>query len=413
MTGAGVALFGRLLDPSTRADPYPIYAEIRRDGPLWIEHMPAAVVGGYRDCEALLRDPRLSAERWRYAGSTGMDDDVEIPLDAPASLLQPSFLSQDPPDHTRLRRLVSKAFNTGTVARLEPAIAALIDELLDRAADRDTFDVVAGLAYPLPVTVICRLLGVPVEDEHLFHRWSAQLIRFVDGLALAAAGVESKFDWLPGMIEMHRYVEDLVTARRAEPRDDLISALLAIEDAGDTLDEDELVSTIVLLLVTGHETTVNLIGNGVLALLRNPAHLAALRENPELAPAVVEETIRYDPPVQLTARVAAEPLRIGALDVPEGSLVFLLIAAAQRDPAANPDPEIFNPYRENLRSLAFGIGPHFCLGAPLARLQGRLALTRFAQRIVDPVLVADPPPYREHLNLHGPTALPVSYPATR
>lgn len=402
---AGADLFGRLFDPAVRPDPYPVYAELRRRGPVPLDHMPAVVVAGYQDCEALLRDPRLSAERWRHASST-MDED-DIPWDAPSSLWQPSFLSLDPPDHTRMRRLVARAFNPRAVARLESEVARLVDELLDRAEPGEPYDVVGSLAYPLPVTVICRMLGVPVADEPLFHRWSSQLARFVDGLALAATGSEDRFDWLPGMIEMLRYAEDLVAARRKRPGDDLISALLSIEEDGDRLTRDELVSTIVLLLVTGHETLVNLVGNSVLALLRHPEQLARVRADPALVPAVLEETMRYDAPVQLTARVLREPVRIGEHELDAGGLVFLLIAAANRDPAANPDPDRFDPGRADPRHLAFGLGPHYCLGAPLAKLQGGLALTRFVRRLADPVLAVDPPPYRDSVNLHGPSSLPV------
>jgi len=400
-------LFAELLNPAYRHDPYPVYAEICRRGPLRIAHLPAVAFGGYRDCEALLRHPQLSSERWRFAGSTS--DLRTIPEDAPTSLWQPSFLSQDPPDHTRLRRLVAKAFNAGTVAQLEPFVATLVDELLDQVVDGSPFDVIEGLAYPLPVTVICRMLGIPADEEYLFHKWSSQLALFVDSLALAAAGSERTLDWLPASIEMHEYIEDLVQDRRQYPGDDLISALIAIEDAGDTMTADELVSTIVLLLVTGHETTVNLIGNCVLALLRNGRILAALAADPALAPQIIEETIRYDPPVHLTARVAKESLRVGDLDIDAGSLVFLLLAGAHRDEAANPRPDVFDPYRERINHLGFGGGIHYCVGAPLARMQTRLVITRFAQRMVDPVLAQDPPPYREHLNLHGPSALPVAH----
>jgi cytochrome P450 len=215
---------------------------------------------------------------------------------------------------------------------------------------------------------------------------------------------------VPGVVEMHRYVNDLIADRRARPGgEDLISALVAAEEGGDQLSHDELVSSIVLLLVAGHETTVNLIAGGVLALLRHPEHLVALRADPALAPAVVEEVLRYDPPVQLTARVATEELCIDDLVVPAGGMVILLLAAAHRDPDANPDPDRFDPRRTERRHLGFGFGAHFCLGAPLARLEGRIALSRFAQRVRAAKLTVDPPPYREHVNLRGPRALPVTH----
>jgi hypothetical protein len=281
-------LFGRLVEPACRHDPYPVYAEILRQGPLWIDRVPAAVIGGYRDCEALLRDPRLSAERWRYAGS--MPSSGAIPYDAPTSLWQPSFLTLDPPDHDRMRRLVSKAFNANTIARLEGNIRALVDQLMDRAAQGDVFDVVSGLAYPLSVTVICRLLGIPEQEEYLFHGWSSQLALFVDGLVLAAAGSERTHDWLPATIEMHRYIGELVTQRKDTPGDDLITALLAIQDAGDTITTDELVATIVLLLVTGHETRPS-------HTRPQPGHqVVRPRRVPPQAQPRVAETLPGDPP---------------------------------------------------------------------------------------------------------------------
>ena len=404
---SGSQLIGKLLDQASRADPYPIYAELRDlGGPVWIEEMTTLVVARYGECETLLRDPRLSAERWRRGGDQA---DRLYPPDAPSSVHQPWFLSQDAPDHTRLRRLVSSAFTARTIARMEPYITQLVDDLLDRASERDTFDVLHDFAYPLPVAVICRMLGVPVADEPLFQGWSAQLTRLVDGLSNATTDGETP-EWVPGMTDMHRYVNELIAERRTSPRkDDLISDLIAAKDGGDALSHDELVSTIVLLLVAGHETTVNLIANGVLALLRHPRHLTALSADPDLAPAVVEEILRYDPPVQLTARIAAEDMRIGEVDVPKLSMIILLLASAQRDPEANPDPDSFDPHRTQARNLAFGFGPHFCLGAPLARLEGRLALAGFARRVQNPRLIADPPPYREHLNLRGVSELPIAH----
>ncbi|MGW0807999.1 cytochrome P450 [Nonomuraea sp. NPDC002799] len=404
---SGFELIGKLLDPASRVDPYPIYADLRDLGPVWIEEMSTLVVTRYRDCETLLRDPRLSAERWRRNG--GGQGGGLYPPDAPSSVHQPWFLSQDPPDHTRLRRLAGSAFTARTVARMEPFITQLVDDLLDRALEHDTFDLIADFAYPLPVTVICRMLGVPLADVPLFSQWSSQLTRLLDGLSSSTDADGATPEWVSGLIEMHRYVNELIAERRTRPRqDDLISDLIAAKDGADALNHDELVSSIVLLLVAGHETTVNLIANGVLALLRHPGHLTALRADPSLAQGVVEETLRYDPPVQLTARMATEDLRVGEVHVPKLSMIILLLAAAQRDPEANPEPDRFDPHRAQGRHLAFSFGPHFCLGAPLARLEGRLALAGFAQRVLDPRLIADPPPYREHLNLRGVSELRIA-----
>ncbi|RDI49810.1 cytochrome P450 [Nocardia mexicana] len=406
-TSAVAAALGELLDPANRHDPYPLYARIQRAGPIWLESLSAFLVPGFSDCEALLRDPRLSAERG--AGERERLQQL-LPPDAPSSVLQPWFLSLDPPDHTRLRRLVSKSFTARTVTRLESSVIELADDLLDAVADRGaSMDVVSELARPLPTTVICRLLGVPLADEPLFRGWSDRLIRLIDGFDLDQSPAGVAPDWLCALTDMHRYIRDLIAARRRDPGDDLISELSTAEHGSDVLGHDELVSTVVLLLVAGHETTVNLIANGILALLRRPGLLTGLRDRPELAPALVEETLRYDPPVQLTARVLKEDTELCGHSVPRGAMVNLLLAAAQRDPSAFSEPNLFDPGRPDSRHLAFGGGPHFCLGAPLARLEGRTVFRRFAERVVDPVLMQDPPPYRPHVNLRGPEALPVRF----
>jgi cytochrome P450 len=397
-----------LVDPASRPDPYPTYARIQAAGPTWLADMGVLVVAGYRDCEALLRDPRLSAQRGRGEWDALAD---AAPGDVPSSVRRPWFIALDAPDHTRLRRLVSKAFTARTVARLEQYITELTDDLIDAAADEDQWDVVAGLAYPLPITVICRLLGVPLTDEPLFHRWSAQLSRVFDGFARRPADGEIP-DWFTAMVDIHRYFAELIRSKRDNPDEDLISQLLAAEHDGDVLTTDELVSTVVLLLVAGHETTVNLIANGVLAMMRHQ-YTESLRSDPGLVPSLVEETLRYDPPVQLTARVAVDDIEICGVPLPKGASVYLLLAAAQRDPGEFAEPDRFDPGRADAKHLAFGLGPHYCLGAPLARLEARVALSHFTERIVRPTLAQDPPPYREHVNLRGPLALPVRHSGLR
>ncbi|MQA85657.1 MAG: cytochrome P450 [Streptosporangiales bacterium] len=272
--------FGKLLDPASRADPYPLYAHIREVSPVWVESMSSLVVGRFRDCEAVLRDPRMSSDRSSIRRSSV---DRILPPDAPSSVRQPWFVGLDPPDHTRLRRLVSKAFTARTVAQLEPRIAALVDDLLDNAAEREQLDVVTDLAYPLPIMMICRILGVPMADEQLFRDWSVRLTRLADGFGVTYGDGESIPDWLQAEIDLHRYVLELIGSRRKDPGDDLISRLIAVEEEGDRLTSDELASIVVLLLLAGHETTVNLISHGFLGLLRNPQHLAALRADPGLA----------------------------------------------------------------------------------------------------------------------------------
>ncbi|MBG0826786.1 cytochrome P450 [Planomonospora sp. ID67723] len=399
-------LIGMLVDPAARPDPYPLYARIRELGPAVLdlggEEVPGVVLSSYRECEAVLRDPRMSSQRSRNRRLSDL-----LPADAPSSVGQRWFLSLDPPDHTRLRRLVSAAFTARRVGQLAGRISELVDGLLDRAAEREgEFDVVEGLAYPLPMTVICEMLGVPEADQEQVREWSSRLTRLIDGF-----GATPSEESLQGLLALNVYLNELVGSRQADPGDDLVSALIAVREDGDSLSHDELVSIVALLLVAGHETTVNLIANGALALLRHPDHFAALRGSPELAAAVVEETLRYDPPVQITARVTTEDMELSGVRLRRGAPVVLLLAAAHRDPEAAGNPDLFDPRRSEIRHLAFGLGPHFCLGAPLARLEARLALTRLAQRLPEPALLRDPP-YREHVNLRGPRSISVPRPAS-
>ncbi|MEU7145250.1 cytochrome P450 [Nocardia sp. NPDC046473] len=400
----------RLLDPAVRPNPYPLFARLRERGPFRIGTAPVVIVPGHADCAAVLRDPGVSVDRSLaklQLGSMPIYDATKTTADQ----VKPSFLFLDPPDHTRLRRLVSKAFTPRVVQQLEPRIAEIVDDILDKHSAAGTFDAVTEFAYPLPVTVICELLGVPLEDEAQLSHWSSLLSRTLDPTSRQAAEYQADPAELQRAgTELSIYFERLTERRRATPGPDLLSQLLAAEDAGDMLSHEELISTCALLLVAGHETTVNLIANATLALLRRPGELAALRANPERAQGVVEETLRFDPPVQLIPRIAADDLTVGELAVRRGDLVVMLVAAAQRDPAAFPDPDRFDPVRDN-RHLAFGLGAHFCLGAPLARLEARVALTRFAQRVESPRLPTDPPVYREHVNLRGPAHMPIEFAA--
>ncbi|HEY9390021.1 MAG TPA: cytochrome P450 [Mycobacteriales bacterium] len=403
-----VSVFGQLLDPARRADPYPLYARLRAAGPVRIGDLPVVVMSRFAECQALLRDPHASVDRRGSGLDRAYRDAVAQVHGETWTEPTPSFLFLDPPDHTRLRRLVSAAFTPGVVARLEPRIRDLVDDLLDAAAEQGRFDVVTDLAYPLPVTVICQLLGVPIEDEPRFRRWSSLLARSLDPVFAFSGGPDPTItDQIQAGNDIRRYFAELVETRRSTPGDDLLSALIAVEQAGDQLSEEELISTCVLLLVAGHETTVNLIGNGMLALLREPHWLATLAQHPELGGSVVEEVLRYDPPVQLVGRVARADTEVAGTPLRRGELGMLLIGAAHRDPEAFTEPDRFDPTRSDMRHIAFGFGPHFCLGAPLARLEGRLALTRMAQRVRDPGPAVSSPRYKENLTLRGLAALPV------
>ncbi len=409
MTGAsGLAepkqLLVRLLDPANRADPYPLYDRIRAHGPL---HLPAGhlvVFSDFARCDEVLRHPAAASDRLKSTAAQqgAAAGAVARPFGVPG------FLFLDPPDHTRLRKLAQKAFAPKVVKAMEPEIVALVAGLLADIEPGDSFDAVAEVAYPLPVAVICRLLGVPIADEPQFSRASALLAKGLDPFVAFTGELPGDSDarmeaglWLRG------YLRELIRERRATPRADLISALIAAEEDGDQLTEEEIVATCNLLLIAGHETTVNLIANAILAMLRQPARWAALSADPGRAPAIVEETLRYDPPVQLVTRVAAEDMAVGDVHVDKGDTVMLLLAAAQRDSSVYDRPDEFDPDRGAIRHLAFGLGPHFCLGAPLARLEATIALSASAARFPRAQL-ADEPVYKPNVTLRGMSSLPVA-----
>jgi cytochrome P450 len=403
MTATPQTLLLDLLDPGHRAHPYPIYRQLRERGPLQLPDSNLVVFSSFADCDEVLRHPSSCSDRLK---STVAQQAIAAGQEA-RPFGTPGFLFLDPPDHTRLRKLVSKAFSPKVVRALETDITALVDALLDAVATAGRFEVIADLAYPLPVAVICRLLGVPIEDEPKFSWASALLAQGLDPF-IAFTGQPQGFEermeaglWLRG------YLRDLLRQRRADPGDDLMSGLIAVEEAGDQLTEDEIVATCNLLLVAGHETTVNLIANAVLAMLRHPEHWAALGRDSSRAPAIVEETLRYDPPVQLVGRIAGEDMSIGGVDVPRGENMMLLLAAAHRDPAVTERPDEFDPTRAAIRHLAFGLGPHFCLGAPLARLEANVALSAVTQRFPNARLETEPA-YKPNVTLRGVADLVVA-----
>ena len=403
MTSTPQTLLLDLLDPGHRADPYPIYRQLRERGPLQLPDSNLMVFSSFADCDEVLRHPSSCSDRLK---STVAQQAIAAGQEA-RPFGTPGFLFLDPPDHTRLRKLVSKAFSPKVVRALETDITALVDALLDAVATAGRFEVIADLAYPLPVAVICRLLGVPIEDEPKFSWASALLAQGLDPF-IAFTGQPQGFEermeaglWLRG------YLRDLLRQRRADPGEDLMSGLIAVEEAGDQLTEDEIVATCNLLLVAGHETTVNLIANAVLAMLRHPEHWAALGRDSSRAPAIVEETLRYDPPVQLVGRIAGEDMSIGGVDVPRGETMMLLLAAAHRDPAVTERPDEFDPTRAAIRHLAFGLGPHFCLGAPLARLEANVALSAVTKRFPNARLETEPA-YKPNVTLRGVADLVVA-----
>ncbi len=394
----------QLLDPGTRADPYPLYHQIRERGPLVMPGGHLTVFASFADCDEILRHPSSANDRLK---STVAQQAIAAG-EQPRPFGTPGFLFLDAPDHTRLRKLAQKAFAPKVVKALEPEIVTLVGGLLDSVETDAAFDVIADLAYPLPVAVICRLLGVPLADEPQFSRASALLAQGLDPFVSFTGEIPENFnERLEAGLWLRGYLRELIAERRTTPREDLISALIAAEEDGDQLTEEEIVATCNLLLIAGHETTVNLIANATLAMLRNPWHWSALSTDPSRAAAVVEETLRYDPPVQLTSRVAADDMTIGDVTVAAGDIMMLLMASAQRDPAMYADPDTFDPARGSIRHLAFGLGPHFCLGAPLARLEATIALSALTSRFPTARLTGQPG-YKPNVTLRGMSALAVS-----
>jgi cytochrome P450 len=386
-------LFTELMEPANRPDPYPLYARMREtpvaplaDG-FW-------AVSTHQEIEALLHHPGVSKEQDRSTVGGRSRSPGPTP-----------FLFLDPPQHDRLRRLVMRRFTPARVAGMHVRVVALVDALLDAQRGHDQFDVVGDFAYPLPVTVICELLGVPREDEQRFHVWADVLAHNLD----PDPGQETISGVAAAQQELVAYIGDLVATRRAHPTDDLLSELAVGDDPAGRLADPDLIATLILLLIAGHETTVNLITNGMLTLLRHPEELERLRRDPVRAVHVVEELLRYEPPVQFATRYALTDIDLAGATIPQGAGIRLMLAAGNRDPRAVPEPDRFDPGRREHRHLGFGGGVHYCVGAPLARLEGQVALTEVARRVVAPRLLQDPPPYRPNAVLRGPEHLPVGF----
>jgi cytochrome P450 len=397
-------LLMQLLDPSSRANPYPLYQQLRDRGPLVIPETRLTVFSSFADCDEVLRHPASASDSMK---SSVVQEQVADGAE-PRPLGPPGFLFLDPPDHTRLRGLVSKAFVPRVVKALEPDITELVDGLLDAVAAAGRLDVIADLAYPLPVAVICRLLGVPLSDEPQFSAASALQAQALDPfLSVTGEAQEGREQRLEAGRWLREYLRGLIEKRRADPRDDLISGLIAAEQDGDQLTVEEIVATCNLLLIAGHETTVNLIANAMQAMLLAPAQWKFLAADPGRVSAVVEETMRYDPPVQLVMRIAGEDMTIGETSMAKGDTMLLLTAAASRDPQLVERPDEFDPDREAIRHLGFGKGPHFCLGAPLARLEASVALSAVTARFPDARLAGDPV-YKPNVTLRGLESLLVS-----
>jgi cytochrome P450 len=391
--------------PEFQADPYPFYAALRERDPIHYRETPEFRqfwLARYDDVVAVLRDPRFTAER---VPEELARDGLPQSFRRLGELIQHMMLLKDPPDHTRLRGLVNKAFTPRVVEGLRARVEHIVDLLLDDVATKGRLDAIHDLATPLPVIVISELLGVPFEDQWKFKKWSDEIAVVLDGTVRA--------DGLPkaaeSAAELAQYLGSVVAERRRTPRGDLLSGMIAARDENDSLSEDELIATSILLLLAGHETTTNLIGNGVLALLRHPEQWRRLCADPRLARSAVEEALRFDPPVQMTSREPREDVAFRDCRFEKGIELNLLFGSANRDPEHFEAPDRFDVARVNNHHVSFGFGPHFCLGAPLARLEAEIAFRRLAERLSDLSLETDAPLRRPGIVLRGLASLPLRF----
>ncbi|GGW44659.1 cytochrome P450 [Streptomyces lucensis JCM 4490] len=406
------SLFRRITDFANRADPYPLYEELRRTPVLHEEEDGPYVISSYWDIRSLLHDPRISSDAANLAAA---GDEL---AEAQSTGLPPSFLRLDPPEHDRLRRIANSAFGPPhkphRIESMRGELHAIVGGLIDGFGEAREIDLVDQFAYPFPVTVICRLLGVPREDEPRFRAWVDPLVATLDPETRAEADEEFVKSAQEARMQLGMYLAGLVEQRTKDPQDDMLSDLADSRGPEGAMTMMEVMSTAVLLLIAGHETTVNLITNGMLTLLRHPDVLHRLREDPGLSARIVEELLRYEPPVQIVPqRTCIADIEMRGVTIPKGSRIWLMLAAGNRDPERFKDPEKFDPDREDIQHLGFGSGIHSCFGAPLARLETQIALSELARRLENPRLVEDPPPYRQNAVLRGPRHLSIAFDALR
>ena len=360
------------------ANPYPSYHRLRVEDPVhWNEQVGAWTLTRYSDVVEALRDRRMSSDRISaYSGR--IPEAMQEKMAPIMRIFSNTMLLSDPPNHTRLRSLANKAFTPRVVENMRSHIQDIVDQLLDAVETAGRMDIISDLAYPLPVRLICEMLSVAPEDRDQFKKWTDDLAVFLGDIRRAAEHVEVA---QRSALDMIDYLKGIIRECRENPRDDLISALVAAEEQGDVFSEEELYSMFVLLQIGGHETTTNLIGNGLLALLQNPDQLQKLKDNPALVDNAVEELLRYHSPIQMTARIAMEELEIGGQKISQGQFISTYLAAANRDPDQFADPDRLDITRQEIRHVSFTLGPHFCLGAALARLEGQIAINTVIGRL--------------------------------
>jgi len=396
-----------LLSPEFFANPYPFYQILRSATPIyWSDKLGTWIFTRYSDCVSGLRDPSLLSNAGRM---TALLDQLPEAARQNLGLLYEHYsaglIFSDPPDHTRLRALVNKAFTPAVVEGLRPRIQEIVEELIDGVQYRGTTDIIGDLAYPLPAMLISELFELPPRDRDQFRIWSEDIIALLGAGADAARAERGQ----RSLRALREYFVGLIAQRRHKPDSDVISALIAAREQGDRLSEAELLSTCVTLLTASQETTTNLIGNGVLALLRNPDQLEKLRDDPSLITTAVEELLRYDAPLQRALRRVTETFEVDGERIEKGELVSLMLGAANRDPNQFPDPDRLNISRQENRHIGFGYGIHFCLGGPLARIEGQIAISALLRRLPSLRLASEELEWRQDVSVRGLRALPVVF----
>jgi cytochrome P450 len=399
-------------DPSQFQDPYPMFRRLRELEPVHWSRYDTWVVTGYPEAEQILHNPAFVREASAYQQFRGLgrrDIDAADIVEA-VDIQLASVLNRDPPAHTRLRKLISRAFSPRAVASWEPRIAAIVNMLVDRVKDKEEFDFLHELAYPLPETVICELLGVPVEDLHevsspgLGH---SQIMTVRGSNSVTGPPDDLRARTQSQLVRQVAYFRDVVADRRRNPRSDLISSLVQVEEEGDRLTMDELIGTVIILIGAGHETTANLVGNGMLALLRHPDQFELIKQDPDLLTPAMEEILRHESPSRGQPRVATERVNVGGKTIEAGQQVSVILNAANRDPRVFEDPDRFDITRRDVRHITFTVGIHYCLGATLAKTEATMMFRAIAERLADVELAVDEVQWRPAY-VRGLVSLPVA-----
>ena len=401
-----LSILEAMKDPANKADPYPFYKSLLETGPLLPLPFGAYALTRHAECFNVLRDARFSSSDKHKAGYENITQMIQqLGYEDLLGLMNRIMLFADPPDHTRLRRLVSKAFTPKAIEGMRPRIASIVDDILDDVDVRGEIEVVDDLAFTLPVTVISEMLGVPMDDHEQLRAWTSAAVAARD----PHDNIELLLPAADALRAMRGYFDELVEKRRGDLGDDLLSGMIAAEDEGDRLSHDELLDTMLLLFAAGHETTVNLISGGMLNLLTHPAEMERLVADPSLITTTVEELLRFGPPVQFTARTTTVDVELCGKEIPQGTELIVMLAAANRDPAVFTDPDALDIGREDNRHLSFGGGIHLCLGAPLARVEGQEAIGRLVRRFPGLRLVDDQVEWKPTTTIRGPARLPLTW----